>query len=111
MRIFFLDLPARLEARDCRVLFLSRTHRLDGVSLVADHFARGERAAWSAIAGLDELTGLCASLELGFYFAERRVSHRTLERISQQRPFIRHRFTLQISFLRERHRCLRFFLR
>jgi hypothetical protein len=49
MRMAFLDFSTCLEAGDGRVLLLPRAHGVDGVAFVADHFARGERAAWRAM--------------------------------------------------------------
>src|SRR5258707_7940995 len=65
-RAVLLDFSARLETRDWCVLILPCTHQLDCVAFVVDHPACGERAAWRAIARLDELARLHPFLKLGF---------------------------------------------
>src|ERR1700682_597219 len=100
MRVVLLDLSACLETRDWFVLVLPRAHRVDGVALMADHLACGERAAWGAIGRFDELTRLHALLNLGFDLRNRGVPHRAFKRIPQQLALLGHRFTLEIFLSR-----------
>src|ERR1700730_11842006 len=109
MWLVFLDLPARIEARNRCMFVLPLAHELDGVLLVADHFARSERAARSArfLLYSNELTGPNTLLELRPNLSESRIPHRTPQRIPQKIPFLDHRLTLQVPLLRKRHRRLR----
>src|SRR5258708_27452824 len=60
MWMVFLDFPAPIEAGKRSVFVLPVAHELDRVLLVADHFARSERAAWCArfLLYSNELTGM-----------------------------------------------------
>ena len=51
----------------------------------------------------DELTSLDALLEVGPDLGQRRVSHRTPERVCQQVPLLGNSLTLQVSLFREGH--------
>src|SRR5579864_6468081 len=89
----------------CLVPALARAHHLNRVALEIDHLLRGEGATWCAwpLAHADELTGLDALLELRLDIAEREISHRPFQRVSQQRPFVDDGLAFQVPFLRERH--------
>src|ERR1700730_11343220 len=100
MGMVFLGLPARLEARDGPMLFLPRAHRVDGVPLVVDHLARGERAARSARARLDELALLHTLLKLRLNLSNRGVAHGTFQSIPQQLALFGDRLTFQIFLSR-----------
>src|SRR6266704_6109554 len=81
MRVALLDVASCLETSDRCMLILPRAHHLDCVALVVDHLACGERAAWRAIARLDELARLHPFLELRFDLRNRGVTHRTLQSV------------------------------
>ena len=80
--------------------FCPASHRSDCVSFVADHFFRGERAAWRSAFHFDQITRLHAIFKLVPHFGEAGLTHRTFQRIAHEFAFVRHRVALQIFLSR-----------
>jgi hypothetical protein len=93
------DRLARAIAHQLGVFTSASAHVIDRFSFQLNHRRRCERAPWPALFLLDgdKVASLDPAIGLQLDVVEARLTERSLQRVTQNRPFFDYRFALQIA--------------